>query len=141
MSNNTKKLINKIIMVFMCCIILFSLSCVYALPKEEEPEEETIPQGTINPDNYKPPTLTTDDAQPAMDKIKPIIGVITTIGIIVSVITLIILGIKYMVGSIEEKAEYKKSMIPYLIGAFFVFSVSTVVTFIMNMSNNLFPNT
>ena len=76
-----------------------------------------------------------------MNKIKPIIGVITTIGIIASVITLIILGIKYMVGSIEEKAEYKKSMVPYLIGAFFVFSVSTVVTFIMNMSNNLFPNT
>ena len=86
-------------------------------------------------------SLTTDDAQPAMNKIKPIIGVITTIGIIASVITLIILGIKYMVGSIEEKAEYKKSMVPYLIGAFFVFSVSTVVTFIMNMSNNLFPNT
>ena len=130
MSNNTKKLINRIIMVLTCCMILFSLSCVYASP-----------QGSINPDHYKPPTLTTDDAQPAMNKIKPIIGVITTIGIIASVITLIILGIKYMVGSIEEKAEYKKSMIPYLIGAFFVFSVSTVVTFIMNMSNNLFPNT
>ena len=94
MSNNTKKLINRIIMVLTCCMILFSLSCVYASP-----------QGSINPDNYKPPTLTTDDAQPAMNKIKPIIGVITTIGIIASVITLIILGIKYMVGSIEEKAE------------------------------------
>ena len=39
----------------------------------------------------------------------------------VSVITLVVLGIKYMVGSIEEKEQNTKSMIPYLIGAFFVF--------------------
>lgn len=130
MSNNTKKLINKIIMILICCIILFSLSCVYASP-----------QGSINPDNYKPPTLTTDDAQPAMDKIKPIIEIITGIGIAVSVIALILLGIKYMVGSIEEKAEYKKSMIPYLIGAIMIFLISTIVTIIMEFSKELFPIT
>lgn len=130
MSNNTKKLINRIIVVFMCCIFVFSLSRVYGTG-----------QGTIDPNDYKPPTLTSDEAQPAMDKIKPIIGIITTIGIITSVATLVVLGIKYMVGSIEEKAEYKKSMIPYLIGAFFIFAISTVVTFIMNISNNLFSTT
>lgn len=141
MSNNTKKLIKRIIVIFMCCIFVFSLSRVYALPKEEGPNEPAIPQGTIDPNDYKPPTLTSDEAQPAMDKIKPIIGVITTIGIITSVATLVVLGIKYMVGSIEEKAEYKKSMIPYLIGAFLIFAISTVVTFIMNISNNLFSTT
>jgi trbC/VIRB2 family len=99
------------------------------------------PQGSINPDNYKPPTLTTDDAQPAMDKIKPIIEIITGIGIAVSVIALILLGIKYMVGSIEEKAEYKKSMIPYLIGAIMIFLISTIVTIIMEFSKELFPIT
>lgn len=130
MSNNTKKLINKIIVIFMCCIFVFSLSRVYGTG-----------QGTIDPNDYKPPTLTSDEAQPAMDKIKPIIGIITTIGIITSVATLVVLGIKYMVGSIEEKAEYKKSMIPYLIGAFLIFAISTVVTFIMNISNNLFSTT
>ena len=139
MSNNTKKLINRIIMVFMCCMLLFSLSSVYALPKEEGPEKETIPQGTIDPDKYTPPTLTTEEAEPAMEKIKPIIGIISTIGTIASVVTLIALGIKYMIGSIEERAEYKKSMLPYIIGAFLLFAVSTIVTFIMNISNNLFP--
>ena len=141
MSNNTKKLVNRIILLLICCMFLFSLSVVHALPKEEGGEEETVPQGTINPDDYKPPTLTAGDAQTAIDKVKPIIGYIGGIGIAVSVITLVVLGIKYMVGSIEERAEYKKSMIPYLIGAFLVFAVSTVVSFIMNMSNNLFPST
>ena len=141
MSNNTKKLVNRIILLLICCMFLFSLSGVYGLPKEEGAEEETVPQGTINPNDYKPPELTTSDAQSAINKIQPIIGVITTVGIIASVVTLVALGIKYMVGSIEERAEYKKSMIPYLIGAFLVFAVSTVVSFIMNMSNNLFPST
>ena len=44
----------------------------------------------------------------------------------VSVITLVVLGIKYMVGSIEERAEYKKSMIPYLIGAFLIGTILQV---------------
>ena len=104
MSNNTKKLINRIIMVLTCCMILFSLSCVYG-------------QGTIDPNSItKPPVLTTGDTQTAINKISPIISYITGIGMAVSVITLVVLGIKYMVGSIEERAEYKKSMIPYLIG-------------------------
>lgn len=141
MSNNTKKLINRIIMVFMCCMLLFSLSSVYALPKEEGPEKETIPQGTINPDDYKPPELTETESTSAIQKIKPIIEIITGIGMAVSVITLIVLGIKYMIGSIEEKAEYKKSMIPYLIGAVMIFAISSVVTAIMEFSSELFPTT
>lgn len=128
MSNNTKKLINRIIMVLTCCMILFSLSCVYG-------------QGTIDPSTVTKPSIDLDKEKTAIDKIAPIIGAITTIGVIVSVVTLIVLGIKYMVGSIEEKAEYKKSMIPYLIGAFFVFAISTVVTIIMQFTEILFPTT
>lgn len=128
MSNNTKKLVNRIILLLICCMFLFSLSGVYG-------------QGTINPNDYTPPTLTVEDAQTAIDKVKPIIEYISGIGIAVSVITLVVLGIKYMVGSVEEKAEYKKSMIPYIVGAFFVFGISTVVTIIMQFTNELFPTT
>lgn len=129
MSNNTKKLINRIIMVFMCCMLLFSLV------------NYVSGQGTINPDDYKPPELTETESTPAIQKIKPIIEIITGIGMAVSVITLIVLGIKYMIGSIEEKAEYKKSMIPYLIGAVMIFAISSVVTAIMEFSSELFPTT
>ena len=53
-----------------------------------------------------------------------IIGAIQAIGSLVSVGILVVLGIKYMMGSAEEKAEYKKTMIPYLIGAVMVFMAS-----------------
>ena len=37
-----------------------------------------------------------------------------------------VLGIKYMLGSVEEKADYKKAIIPYLIGMFLLVSVTTL---------------
>ena len=54
------------------------------------------------------------------------ITILSVIGSLISVIVLIVLGIKYMLGSTEEKAEYKKSMLPYVIGAVFVFASSAI---------------
>ena len=57
-----------------------------------------------------------------------ILSAVTTAGIVLSVLMLAILGVKYMLGSSEEKAEYKKSMMPYLIGSLLVFAASTIAT-------------
>ena len=67
-------------------------------------------------------------------EIKPILATVLEIaGIIasaMSIITIILLGIKYMLGSIEEKAEYKKSLFPYIIGASFVFGATSIASII-----------
>lgn len=63
-------------------------------------------------------------------------NVLTYVSIIASatsIVTLIILGIKYMLGSVEEKAQYKKTLLPYFIGAIFVFGATTIPTVIYNM--------
>lgn len=51
---------------------------------------------------------------------------VSMIGSGISVITLIILGIKYMLGSVEEKASYKRTLLPYIIGALLVFGASII---------------
>lgn len=61
------------------------------------------------------------------------ITILSIIGSFISVIALIVLGIKYMLGSTEEKAEYKKSMLPYVIGAVFVFASSAIAGAIYNI--------
>ena len=61
-----------------------------------------------------------------------IVGVLQGIGIVVSVVVVIVLGIKYMMGSVEEKAEYKKTMMPYLIGAALIFAASAISMAVMN---------
>ena len=55
-----------------------------------------------------------------------LVGILQTVGIVLSVVVLIILGIKYMMGSAEEKADYKKSMLPYVVGAGIIFAASAL---------------
>ena len=62
-----------------------------------------------------------------------LITYVSVIGSIVSVIVLIALGIKYMLGSVEEKAQYKKTLMPYIIGAVFVFAASSIASIIYNL--------
>ena len=65
-----------------------------------------------------------------------IITVVSVAGSIVSVVVLIVLGIKYMMGSAEEKAEYKKTLMPYIIGAALVFAASAIAGIVFNFANS-----
>lgn len=55
-----------------------------------------------------------------------IIGIVQVVGNIVAIAMLIVLGIKYMMGSAEERAEYKKTLFPYFIGAILIFAASNL---------------
>lgn len=68
-----------------------------------------------------------------------IMGVLNTVGVVIAVIILIILGIKYMMGSASEKAEYKKTMIPYLVGAVLIFAASTIANIVYQFAISLNP--
>ena len=65
-----------------------------------------------------------------------IISILQTVGVVLSVVVLMIIGIKYMMGSAEEKAEYKKTMIPYLIGAVMVFMASNIAGAVYKFASN-----
>lgn len=67
-----------------------------------------------------------------------IVSLISTVGSVVSVIVLIVLGIKYMMGSAEEKAEYKKTLLPYIIGAALVFAASSIASIIFSFAKDGF---
>lgn len=66
-----------------------------------------------------------------------IVGILQTVGVVLSVVVLIILGIKYMMGSAEEKAEYKKTMIPYIVGAALIFAASALAQVIYGFFNGM----
>ena len=81
---------------------------------------------------------TTSDAQEDITGIgNQIIGIITTVGVVVAVVILLVLGIKYMMGSSSEKAEYKKTMIPYLVGAILIFGASAITQVVVNIASGL----
>lgn len=71
------------------------------------------------------------------DKISVILTIVTSIGMIVSVIIPAVLGVKYMLGSIEEKAEYKQGIGTYLIGCCVLFGVCTIVKILMSVGTSI----
>lgn len=89
-----------------------------------------------NPENYEPGGISSTDSDKIVNRVNPILGTITVIGIVISAITLTVLGIKYMIGSVEEKAEYKKSMIPYIIGVVLLLAASTAVGLIAKLTQD-----
>ncbi len=72
-----------------------------------------------------------------VDKANVIIGAVQTIGTLFSIVCLIILGVKYMAGSVEEKAEYKKTLVPYFIGAVMVLGLSNLLKVIYMVISGL----
>lgn len=66
-----------------------------------------------------------------------VLSALQVIGFIAGAIILVVLGLKYMMGSLEEKAEYKKTMIPYLVGAIIVIAAPTLAKGIFSMIQSL----
>ena len=91
----------------------------------------------------------------SLDKVKPsepsnandfwtvgnnILGVIQIVGTVIAVGVLMVIGIKYMMGSAEEKAEYKKTMLPYVIGAIVLFAAVNIAKAVVSVASNLTQN-
>ena len=75
------------------------------------------------------------------DFVDKITDFVSKIGIFIAVGVLMIIGIKYMTGSLEEKATYKKSMIPYVIGCFLLFGASILAPKIGELVSGLGDDT
>ena len=92
---------------------------------------------TIEANDYKPGAIQTTYVSHVKKIANPIIGAVKTIGIVVAVIALGIIGIKYMTASVNEKAEYKKTMIPYLIGAILVVAITQLLSVVIKIIINV----
>ena len=118
-----KKLVKVLMTIMMITLLFVTISnVVFAAPP--------------NPNNY-----TGNDNYNGVNSLgtlgNQVIQILSTIGSIASVIVLIIIGIKYMMGSAEEKAEYKKTLMPYVIGAALVFAASAIAGIIYGFTNTL----
>ena len=114
------KMISKIVSVLLIAFMLVSVvTPVFAAP---------------DPSNYTGGNVDTTKIDTLGNQI---ITIVSTVGSIVSVIVLVVLGVKYMMGSAEEKAEYKKTLLPYIIGAALVFAASTIAGVIFNFASSI----
>ena len=119
------KLINKIVEILIVLIMLSTVfsNIVYAKPS-------TI----VNTNDYGQGNLGNNTK--ALGIVGTILSVIQIVGVIVAVISISILGIKYMTGSVEQKAEYKKTMIPFIIGIALIVASTTIIKAIYTIVSN-----
>ena len=62
---------------------------------------------------------------------------IRLIGSIISVVALIVIGIKFMLGGVEQKAEYKKRMLPYIVGMILLFGGVNLLSIIYGVVSKM----
>lgn len=88
--------------------------------------------GFFEPDSEETPTEVTSKAG-------TIFGLLQFVSIIISVIVILILGIRYLIGSVEQRADYKKSMIPYIVGVALLVLTTSIVKGINDLVTQTLP--
>ncbi len=79
----------------------------------------------------------TDAAKNVTSMAGKVLYITQVVGMAFAVIMLAVLGIKYVVASPNEKAEYKKGMTIYVIGAVLLFGASIIIGVIRTFAQNL----
>ena len=120
MNKKTIRIISTIVTIAM--VIMLSTPAVFA---------DSIGGVTINPNTSANGTTNVTNVG------NNILGVIRVVGTIIAVGVLMVLGIKYMMGSAEEKASYKKTMIPYIVGAVLIFAASNIATYVYDFATGV----
>ena len=92
-----------------------------------------------NADAYRPTDvqMDTSNTESVKDVGSSILGIIRVVGTIAAVGMLIVLGIKYMMGSAEERAEYKKTLFPYFIGAIMIFAATNLADMVYSWAQSI----
>ena len=111
---NMKKLIK---MIYIILIVLTLTMCFQMI------NNKVCATEIVDADGYE---LTEEDTTELFEKANVIATIIRSIGVVVSVLALMIIGLRAMVGSAEEKADYKKSLPGYLFGAIMVLAISLI---------------
>lgn len=83
-------------------------------------------ESAMSNESNKADSETTD----IMNMVAKIINLIRNVAVIGGVLILTILGFKYMLGSAEEKADYKKSLVPLVVGIVVVMAATSIMSLI-----------
>lgn len=113
--------LDKIIIILIVSLTFFTTMASQTISVEASTASDTKYE-FYNPNNAE--DISGEKFNTAAGKV---VGYVRTIGILIAVIALVVIGIKYIFASIEGKADYKKAMIPYVIGCLFIIGTSTII--------------
>lgn len=66
-----------------------------------------------------------------------IFNILFAIAVVLAVAIGMVIGIQFMMGSADEKAKIKETLVPYVVGVFIVFSAFTIWKIAINIGNDI----
>ncbi len=128
------KKIKIILIIFIAMIFFINLNYCYGAQAGSGADTSISPDlelGDLNSYAQDPGVVPND----FRSKVNRLVSVVQIIGTVSSVIALVAIGIKYMFSSIEERADYKKTMMGYIIGCVMVFALTNLLSIVYNIAN------
>lgn len=117
------KICIRIIFITLVFVLLFSV--IYKV------------KAGFNPKDYTPGDPTSQDTRAVFNIGEKAMGKIRNIAVIVAVVTIGIIGLRYMFGSVDQKAEYKATMLPWVIGLSLVAMITSVLDMIQSLATKI----
>lgn len=109
----------KILYVVFIILLILSTTCAsYA----------SVTDPITDPNYYRPNSNVNNEKVATIGR--NLVAGIRNIGVVIAVVGLMIIGFRYMFASVEEKANYKETMIPYIIGMVMLFAITTILQII-----------
>ena len=127
-----KKFLKSLFIILMLAMVLVLSVQPITLAAEETGETGTSSAATTinNLENKKGGNI----PQEVTDVGGTIINWIWGISIVVAVIVLMIIGLKFIIGSTEEKAKYKESLIPLVVGILILVFATTIIKILYSIN-------
>lgn len=129
--------VSKILLV-IAIILAFSIMPQISFAKGKNPTDRRKEQEIVSND------ISNWDFginQEIPEKVTSIVGFIIkllrNVSIILTVLVITVLGIKYMIGSVEQKADYKKAYVNIIIGVVLVTMVTSIIDVIFSAAQNI----
>ena len=124
----------KIICILIISIVVFSLTCKVNAIDFWDKAQDFIDVGMEGKNETYLSTTTTME-ETAKNKFEQVIDFLWSIGLLMIFISTVILGIKYMLVSPNEKSNIKQATTPYIVGVVIIFGALTIWKFVIDVLN------
>lgn len=111
--------------IFITLIIILSFSIIYKVEADFDPGIYSVGEPTVA------------EAKAVFNIGEKAMGTIRNIAVIVAVVTIGIIGLRYMFGSVDQKAEYKATMLPWVIGLTLVAMITSILDMIQSLASTI----
>ena len=119
-----KQTLKKVFIILLAVFLLFSFTQPIAFAK---------PQDASNIINSVGNSTSEVDSG-VTDVAGTVVNWIWGISIVVAVIVIMVIGLKYVIGSTQEKAKYKESLIPLVVGIVLIVFASTIAKILFSIN-------